>query len=155
MYTRHTSINIPKNYSGNRFKTAPDNIPVKEHRPVYNEGIKTAHSPAYNEEMMKVPDISSEYIPPYFDNADLNEELDSQDESIENTGKNEDEKTCEDTSYNATCALSSFSLPFRDILSHIDKEELLLIGIILLLASEKENDNSLMITLLSLLLLYK
>ena len=71
-------------------------------------------------------------------------------------GENEDEETsvCTECDKN-TDTLLPFSLPIKEILNGIDKEELLLIGLILLIASEKDNDNNIILTLLSLLLLYK
>ena len=134
MYTRHTGLNIPKNYSGSRFTRVDDTLPVKEHRPTYNEAVRSAHSPSYDEEISKAADAPTEPI--IDENPEINPPL-----CVE----------CE----KKTDTLLPFSLPINEILNTVDKEELLLIGIILLIASEKNSDNNLILTLLSLLLLYK
>ena len=48
MYSQKDGISIPKNYNGVRFRSSPDPMPMKEHRPVYRQEVKTAHSPLYN-----------------------------------------------------------------------------------------------------------
>jgi len=147
MYTRHTSINIPKNYSGNRFKQSEE-IPVKEHRPIYTDAIKTAHSPIYSEELSKAEDVIQveDTIPtPVYEDAEpiTEEELSS------------DIQPCEECDSEPKDLFSHLSLPIKEILKSIDKEELLLIGLILLISAEKDNDNNTILTLLSLLLLHK
>ena len=142
MYTRHIGLNIPKNYSGSRFSKSEDNLPVKEHRPSYTEAVRSAHSPSYSEEIARVTESPTEEI--------------SEPTSEIFYGENEDEEpsVCTECDKN-TDTLLPFSLPIKEILNGIDKEELLLIGLILLIASEKDNDNNIILTLLSLLLLYK
>ena len=142
MYTRHTSLNIPKNYSGNRFSKIMEEPTVKEHRPVYTDAVKTAHSPAYNEEITRAEDIIIE--------KEEEEIIDSVAEEIE-----EQPESIRDTSSEMSQQASSFSLPINEILNGIDKEELLLLGLIILIAAEKNNDNNIILTLLSLLLLSK
>jgi hypothetical protein len=142
MYTRHTGINIPKNYSGSRFSKNEDTLPVKEHRPTYTEAVRSTHSPSYDEEISKIAEEADKEIPEPISEVTYEEK----EEKSLHTSTEYEKKT--DT-------LLPFSLPIKEILNGIDKEELLLIGLILLIASEKDNDNNVILTLLSLLLLYK
>ena len=142
MYTRHTGINIPKNYSGSRFSKNEDTLPVKEHRPTYTEAVRSTHSPSYDEEISKIAEEADKEIPEPISEVTYEEK--------------EEKSLPTSTEYEKkTDMLLPFSLPIKEILNGIDKEELLLIGLILLIASEKDNDNNVILTLLSLLLLYK
>ena len=142
MYTRHTGINIPKNYSGSRFSKNEDTLPVKEHRPTYTEAVRSTHSPSYDEEISKIAEEADKEIPEPISEVTYEEK--------------EGKSLPTSTEYEKkTDTLLPFSLPIKEILNGIDKEELLLIGLILLIASEKDNDNNVILTLLSLLLLYK
>lgn len=142
MYTRHTGINIPKNYSGSRFSKNEDTLPVKEHRPTYTEAVRSTHSPSYDEEISKIAEEADKEIPEPISEVTYEEK--------------EEKSLPTSTEYEKkTDTLLPFSLPIKEILNGIDKEELLLIGLILLIASEKDNDNNVILTLLSLLLLYK
>ncbi|MBQ9744856.1 MAG: hypothetical protein IJW19_07010 [Clostridia bacterium] len=192
MYTRH--LNIPKNYNGVRFSGRDDGIPVKEHRPVYTEGIKTSHSPLYkhNEEAASIPtgeensntlsDISTDYTVVEEDDGasyGANEKSSGVTDDGANeksngvTNDEEYEVTSEELSNGNSVAevssnepltesdvsrdksFSSFpALPIKELLDGIDTEELLLIGVILLIASEKNKDNNSILTMLSLLLLW-
>lgn len=142
MYTRHTGINIPKNYSGSRFSKNEDPLPVKEHRPTYTDAIRSAHSPSYDEEISKIAEEADKEIHDTLNEATYE--------------KKEEKNLPTSTEYEKkTDTLLPFSLPIKEIFSQINNEELLLIGLILLIASEKDNDNNVILTLLSLLLLYK
>ncbi|MBQ8392496.1 MAG: hypothetical protein IJX51_01875 [Clostridia bacterium] len=177
MYTRH--LNIPKNYNGVRFSGMDDGIPVKEHRPVYTEGIKTSHSPLYKhseeaasvstvEENSNAPlDISTDYTIVEEEDDVANEKSNGQinEEAYEVTSKeaSTDDSVAEvssnasvpETDISRDSLFSSFpSLPIKELLDGIDTEELLLIGVILLIASEKNKDNNSILTMLSLLLLW-
>ena len=142
MYTRHTGINIPKNYSGSRFSKNEDSLPVKEHRPTYTEAVRSTHSPSYDEEISKIAEEADKEIPEPISEV-----------TYEEKGKKSFPTS---TEYEKkTDTLLPFSLPIKEIFSQINNEELLLVGLILLIASEKDNDNNVILTLLSLLLLYK
>lgn len=151
MYTRH--FNIPKNYNGVRFNSPNDGITVKEHRPSYENGVKTSHSPLYKqentdtlpeetEEISSPPDIE-EYYTKTEESSDteavissLNEDNDAEESSVESVSKH-------------------FNFPIKELINGINREDALLICLILLIAAEQDKDNNPILTMLSLLLLKK
>ena len=147
MYTR--PFNIPKNYNGVRFNNAKDDIPVKEHRPSYENGVKTSHSPLFKQENNDTPsdviEISSS-------------EADAQEESVKETLSEETKDILPQNDSNNEPYLEAseqkhFNLPIRELLNSINTEDALLICLILLIAAEKDRDNNSILTMLSLLLL--
>ncbi len=157
MYTRH--INIPKNYNGVRFQRQnSEDIAVKEHRPSYNEGIKSSHSPLYNQKITApVDDI--EQIQPQ---ATVEENVSNENIKEENPAEDFDTCSYEDNTqkvnngetHNSSPNSRLFSdLPISNILGNINKEDLLLLGLIFLMATEKDGSNNDILTMLSLLLL--
>ena len=144
MYTR--PFNVPKNYNGVRFNGSREDIPVKEHRPSYDNGIKTSHSPLFKQENTDTPpDITEDSPFP----SDTNEEGETLTEfSLEN---GEECVNCE-PQVDAP-SQKHFNLPIRELLNGINTEDALLIFLILLIAAEKDKDNNSMLTMLSLLLL--
>lgn len=147
MYTR--PFNIPKNYNGVRFNNAKDDIPVKEHRPSYENGVKTSHSPLFKQENKDTPsdviEISSS-------------ETDAQEESVKETLSEETKDILPQNDSNNELYLEAseqkhFNLPIRELLNSINTEDALLICLILLIAAEKVRDNNSVLTMLSLLLL--
>ena len=147
MYTR--PFNIPKNYNGVRFNNAKDDIPVKEHRPSYENGVKTSHSPLFKQENKDTPsdviEISSS-------------ETDAQEESVKETLSEETKDILPQNDSNNEPYLEAseqkhFNLPIRELLNSINTEDALLICLILLIAAEKVRDNNSILTMLSLLLL--
>ena len=146
MYTRH--FNIPKNYNGVRFTQSDDGITVKEHRPNYDSGVKTSHSPLYNR---KRPDDG--------------EKTEITDTSPVEIAENEECAEAEDTEKCVLCKddipsendisaeQKRFNLPIKEILNSIDREDALLICLILLIAAENDKNNNSILTMLSLLLL--
>ena len=158
MYTRH--VNIPKNYNGVRFqRQSGEDIPVKEHRPSYNEGIKSSHSPLYNQKIANpVDEIELEPL-----EGIVEEEL-----NVENITEENPDTKCdisdkcdnmvqeineEETNKPLPASRLFSELPIGNILSSINKEELLILGLILLLATDKDGGNNDILTMLSLLLL--
>ena len=147
MYTR--PFNIPKNYNGVRFTNAKDDIPVKEHRPSYENGVKTSHSPLFKQENS---DTSSGVIEIPSSETDNKEEYTKETLSEET----EDILPQDDTNnepYLEASGQKHFNLPVRELMNSINTEDALLICLILLIAAEKDRDNNSILTMLSLLLL--
>lgn len=158
MYTRH--VNIPKNYNGVRFQQRQenDNIPVKEHRPSYSGGIKSSHSPLYNQKISAPVDEIEQIaeVEAYDEEPDAPVDSESyvEDEPCPACeGNNEETKGCSLNSKPSSLSNLFSDLPIGNILSSINKEDLLLLGLILLMATEKNGSNNDILTMLSLLLL--
>jgi len=169
MYSRKDGISIPKNYNGIRFRNPPEPMPMKEHRPIYRQEVKTAHSPLYNREKAEAD------TPAFTDHNILPEDVYSENDIITNDYyeseadlniENKENELCEieepdlqekavEVSKNDSSLLNSIKLPVSGILNSINREDALLLGLILLLSSEQNSDNSLILTFLALLLLKK
>ena len=160
MYSRKDGISIPKNYNGVRFRSSDEPMPMKEHRPLYRQEVKTAHSPLYDIEKTDIPPTVSEES--CFRTSDSPIENNYSDSYLNDTANEAECDASENTSLNGTeneaeyCSLlNSFKLPVSGILNLINREDALLLGLILLLASEQNSDNTLILTFLLLLLLNK
>ena len=161
MFTRYKGINIPENYSGNRFK-APIETETKTHKPtqsgVYG-GTKTSISPIFESaikertysndinEALYEPTDSYQSEEAYATSINESQGLDFNEEFIENqdsSSKNEDPKK--------NSILGDFASIFSQITSKIKQDDFIIIGVILLLLSEKGEDKDVIIPLLLLLL---
>lgn len=200
MYSRHSGINIPKNYNGVRFRNSPENTNMKEHRPIYRQEIKTAHSPLYDSTDMKAPTdegLTEQNL--LSENNDTekaaNTEMDDECCSYTDCEEYNDEEVYNDdgwviersesddcpkkndcpigdlssTVFNSNTEgavtdtkkpikaenslLNALKVPISDIFKSINREDALLLGLILLLSSEQKEDNSLILTFLALILL--
>jgi hypothetical protein len=160
MYTRH--VNIPKNYNGVRFQQRQenDNIPVKEHRPSYNRGVKSSHSSLYNQkisapvdEIEQIADEEPIYDEPGLDMTTENDTIIDAEPCHTYEDKGEKIKCCNLSNEPSSLSHLFSDLPIGNILSSINKEDLLLLGLILLMATEKNGANNDILTMLSLLLL--
>ena len=80
MFTRYSDINIPNNYSGNRFKkTTIEDTTMKIHESELKSEIKTSVSPTYNEWLYSSNDTSSISDADNFkDNENTDKEIDNQ-----------------------------------------------------------------------------
>ncbi len=149
MFSRYSKINIPQNYSGNRFK-APE-TDTKIHSPVPQYTVKNAHSPSF---ISTFEEKDQPFEEAYEDEKvsvqveDMYEESTYEREEIIDTPVCVDQKSDNES--------KGFDLSyFKNILSNISSEELLILGIILLIASDKESSNNSIIWMLALLLLGK
>jgi len=157
MYTRHFSV--PKNYNGIRFSNSTDDgIPVKEHRPKYDSGIKSSHSPLYKPENTDTPTDKSPVSADSESPADENEPIKNE-EVLEDIAEDDTLPLSTNSKDNDATASSTeskhFNLPIRELLNGINREDALLICLILLIAAENDKDNNSILTMLSLLLLKK
>ncbi len=151
MYTRH--FNIPKNYNGVRFNQSDDGIAVKEHRPIYDSSVKTSHSPLYSREPVSPPEAEESVI------TDTSPEESPPSEEITEAPPTEECVLCEDsenlTAHTVADEQKRFNLPIKELLNGINREDALLICLILLIAAENDKSNNSILTMLSLLLLKK
>ena len=162
MFTRYKGISIPENYSGNRFK-APIETETKTHKPSPNAvygGTKTSISPAFEDALRErnmnidnsipsEPYTDEEYqedtILPENNNQDiLFDNLDSGSEAEPNDEPRKEKQS--------SSLLNEFSSLFSQITSKIKQDDLIIIGVILLLLSEKSEDMDVILPLLLLLL---
>lgn len=142
MFTRYSGVDVPQNYSGNRFrKKTIEDTETKVHSSTLG-ATKSSISPSFEKQL----------------NQQFDEESDFQDteNSIENNEYILDESnSCERNDSNTSNnnvfkELSSFSNYFKNI----KNDDLLLIALIIFLASDKGASNNDIIILLSLLLIY-
>ena len=169
MYSRKDGISIPKNYNGVRFKNSPEPMVMKEHRPIYRQEVKSAHSPLYNTENTESesPAFRENFIPPediYVEKGTLTQDFydpkassdaENEEDGIHNSSEPETEDKVAEVSKCDSSLLSSLRLPVSGILNSINREDALLLGLIILMSSEQSDDNSLILTFLALLLLKK
>ena len=162
MFTRYKGISIPENYSGNRFK-APIETETKTHKPtqggVYG-GTKTSISPIFesaikertynndiNETLYEPTDSYQSEEEAYATSINESQGLDFNEEFIENQDSSSES---EDPKKNSI--LGDFASIFSQITSKIKQDDFIIIGVILLLLSEKGEDKDVILPLLLLLL---
>ena len=159
MYSKYSGISIPQNYGGSRFRVSEP--PMKTHRAESSGASKSAHSPSFvqTKASPSITTHSNEY------NAPIEEEfVDECELEGENLGislpSDSDESakdfSTEEANDSEECStrgrLFDFS-SFKDILSGLDKDSILILGLILLFMSDSDNKNDDIIPLLALLLL--
>ena len=165
MFTRYSNIEIPKNYSGNRFKTnIIEDTTMKIHESEIRSDIKTSVSPTYNE-WIYANNNSSHY--PITDtsqeenlNFDDKETNKNTDEFFEKNYQKFTENNQIDNVNHSTEAINfsekknelfDFS-QIPEFFKNIKNDDLLLIVLIIFLASDKSVANNEVIILLALLL---
>lgn len=158
MFTKYTDIDLPKNYSGNRFKQAIPDTKMKTHRAqdssAYNSVVKTAVSPSFQDIIDKTAKESdSEPI----EEDDKNITVSTEEAPLENTTEADipidaPPRGGEKMDENLLRLFKESGL--GRLLNNKSRDDFLLIGLIALLASDGAGDNLEAIILLALLLLY-
>ena len=174
MFTKYTDINLPKNYSGSRFKQELTDTKMKTHRAqdisTGKSVIKSAMSPTFQdiidktvqeseEEKLDQSTVNEQVEEAYADS--IEESTDTEQEvqdSFEEIYESNNELTTVAPTHNSKSEADFFSL-FKEsglgkLLSSAGRDDFLLIGLIALLASDGSGDNLDAIILLALLLLY-
>ena len=157
MFTRYKGIDIPENYSGSRFK-APIITETKTHKPtppMTYSGTKTSISPAFEDALREQSVRPIEKLPQEFDQIFTEENIDEVTLYENENSNNEEEKISEKSEASNkgdTSLLGEFGNLFSQIFSKIKQDDLVIIGVILLLLSEKNEDNYAILPLLILLL---
>ena len=171
MFTKYNGINLPKNYSGTKFKQSYEDTQMKTHRAsvgnaMTNGVIRTSVSPSFQGALDKAVEKAEELIPSQRIDDAYSQSVD--DAPLEEclTVETENEPTNAECDMVDACvmahnpkkdssSLNFFSeLGFDKLLKNIGKDDLLLIALIILFAQEHLQESLDAIVILALLLLY-
>lgn len=143
MFTKYNSVEIPQNYSGNRFKNFGE-TEMKTHRavstPVQQSPIKSSTSPTFQEVIDKTMNDAKEVESDLLDISSKEEASYAPQLSDDTPNATDDDATNE------------FSL--ARFVEKISKDDLLLIALIILFASDSSVSSYDTVIILALLLLY-
>jgi hypothetical protein len=135
MYSRYSGVSIPQNYGGSRFSHLAD-VETKTHRPTTTvTPIKASPVP-----IIEVDNEENE----------IDYELVKEDEECFKQEFEEDEQGVISQEDKGEKASDDFSL--ASLISRLEKDDILLLGLILLLISDSSKDNYDVIMVLALLL---
>ncbi len=171
MFTRYSGIEVPKNYSGNRFRRKSiEETDTKIHKSQPQDTVKSSISPSFEQAQSSPLDMNImeqaevnyenedfiENVPSEDEEADKGEEKSSLEDSIESSDNinNTLNDEVEQTSKKEALINQIKSSPISDFLRFVKGDDLLLISLIVMLASEKSLNNYDIIILLALLLVY-
>lgn len=124
MYSKYSGVSIPQNYGGSRF-SALSEVETKTHKPT----------------LQTMPVKSSPPIVQY-ENYEKIEDNDQEDEVIDDEVLDIEELSQEE-----------IESPLKALLSSIERDELILLGLILLLISDSSQNNTEVVMMLTLLLI--
>ena len=152
MFTRYSGIDVPNNYSGNRFKkTIIEDTTMKIHENEVRSEIKTSVSPTYNDWVYSNNSNST------YDNTSktIQEckmcDIDSNENELYENIENEEIST--NTQSKVLSKEENHNLEqIKNYLKSIKTDDLILILMIIFLASDKGTANNDIIILLALLL---
>ena len=152
MFTRYSGIDVPNNYSGNRFKkTIIEDTTMKIHENEVKSDIKTSVSPTYNDWLYSNNDKSS-----FNDTSEITQEYNTFDEDLnknESYENSENEKISSNIQAKELLKEENHNLErIKNYLKSIKTDDLILILMIIFLTSDKNADNNDVIILLALLL---
>ncbi len=153
MFTRYTGVDIPQNYSGNRFrKDLYEDTEMKVHSSSTEGAVKSSVSPSFEQRLNYQSNVMKK--DETIENATEND-IFYQDEEENNKEQphNDSEQEKNDNIQHSKSILKELS-PFSEYLKNIKSDDLLLIALIIFLASEKNGSNGDVIILLALLLIY-
>ena len=135
MYSRYSGVSIPQNYGGSRFSHLAE-VETKTHRPTTTvTPIKASPVP--------IIEVGGE-------ENEIDYELVKEDEECFEQEFEEDEQGVISQEDKGEKARDDFSL--ASLISHLEKDDILLLGLILLLISDSSKDNYDVIMVLALLL---
>ena len=152
MFTKYNNVNIPKNYSGNRFRQNGEDTEMKTHRPISSSTVPTTSTKTS--------------VSPYFqaqltENELPSEELfNSLDEEIPEVRQEENSETIDtptDKIPKSPVESDSTSVEenkLTQFLKNIKNDDLLLLALILLLANDNTENSADALAILALLLMY-
>ena len=172
MFTRYKDFSVPQNYSGVRFK-APPETETKLHKPTQlYTGTKTSVSPIFNEileqktkesyqsgegTMVDDTTYNDEYVESY-DNEEYVESYDNEIKADEENAPLSEEKTVskenEEAKSSSLGKLGEISSSIGKLLGGLSSENILILGVILLLLDNQSEENLNLILPLVCLLLY-
>ena len=143
MFTKYNGLEIPKNYSGNRFKALSE-TEMKTHKVTHSEILQGATKSSVSPKFQEVIDQTVNNIADVEDIEPVPEQEDE--ESYSPPNKEERALTVTDE--------ASPDLSLTALLDKIRKDDLLLIALIILFASDSSMSNYDTVIILALLLLY-
>ena len=165
MFTKYNGINLPKNYSGTKFKQPLEDTQMKTHRAKTDNSmsrgvIRTSVSPSFQGALDKVVETADtvDYTAQNDDDASFYEEISdayAQNEvaACKNTTKEESVKLeCENKEPTTHDLFNELGV--SHLFENIHKDDLLLIALIVLFAQEHLQNSMDAIIILALLLLY-
>ncbi len=142
MFSRYSSISIPKNYGGSRFADLSE-TETKTHRALTPLApIKSSHSPSFVPIIEQKEEKTAEEVSDFEDFEDIDVLEGEQDEELQEAGGDEDKGD----------AKNEHSSILKSILSNLERDELIILGLILLLISDSSQENTDVIMMLALLL---
>lgn len=157
MFSKYSSIRVPQNYSGNRFKGGYD-LPTetKTHSPSDNSAVKSSVSPVYQEQLDAYMGNESESEEEY---SYIEEENDSYNDTSEANSEQEipdpvDKNSQKECNQSDSCKVDGKHSAFDELLKKFNSEDLLLVCLIIFLSADAGIENNDIIILLSLLLAY-
>ena len=169
MFTRYNGVEIPKNYSGSRFRQQVENTETKMHRPKEApplQNVRKSVSPTFQEVIDNaIKDVEQSQAK----NSESNGFLLAQETEATANSDTPPSKTVESGVNDNVPSVKSLNgitdseknehSPIeggiRKLLDGIAKDDLLLIALILMLAEGGEGDSLDLITMLALLLLFR
>ena len=150
MFTRYKGIEIPQNYSGNRFRNEAPITETKTHKPSVSSSAKTSISPSF-ESVLKhgtfqpIEEQIVEDVSDFYENEVISEENPPiMIEESPSEGKDKERTLFDD-----------FKPLVSSVLKNVSSEDLLLLSLIILLMSEGNEDSNDVILPLLLLFLYR
>ncbi|MBO5374792.1 MAG: hypothetical protein J6A54_05035 [Clostridia bacterium] len=167
MYSRYSNISIPENYSGNRFSISEPE--TKTHRGELRGASRTTHSPSFIEATSKLQSEAQEienhnaiYDDTECDVCDNDEPKESTCVDCDECDKckiTEHHDETENKSEKPLCVdniqkKSRFDFSsIKSLLSGLDTDTLVILGLIILLMSDSDKSNDDVVAILALLLL--
>ena len=146
MYSRYSGIKLPQNYSGSRFIRETE---TKLHNASTLSGVKSSHSPSFVTSSRG--DLPQKNDALTAENQE-NEALQNESFKIDDTYADYDmQKKHDELSEVSSSSENCFSI--KSIFENISSEELLILGIILLIATDKDGLSDSALWILALLLL--
>ena len=153
MFTKYNNVNIPQNYSGNRFRQSPEDTEMKTHRATANTSAlvgstKTSVSPYFQAQLN-----DDNIIPIEYSSDDTNEEANDveQEENIEII----DTPTNKVPNFNSAPPMQSMEEnKLYQLFKNVKNDDLLLLALILLLAKDNTENGSDALAILAFLLMY-
>lgn len=149
MFTKYSGINVPKNYSGNRFKESID-TEMKTHKA---EGVHISTPIKKSSSPQSFQSIIDKAVEPDTTNADYYEEIPGENEEISDP-VSINEYDVEEAPLPEPITPAK-ELGLSTLLESLQEDDLLLIALILILAGNEGYENKELIITLALLLLYR
>lgn len=150
MFTKYTGIEVPQNYSGNRFKKEVEKTEMKTHRGQISSpdsGIKAAVSPSFQEVIDNaVSDKGDTEQYASFDEDDINQTTEAPLDEICDVVKTMSRDEEESNTIEAT---------LKRFFDSIGKDELLLLSLLVLFASDNQDCGIDGVIIVALLLMYR